>query len=171
MLKRIISPAAIALMLSTPVWAQGAQPAEDPAAAPQQQGAGQQLEVGAAADDMEQLQAQLPQNAIPSDDIVGRSAVNPQGENLGNIDSLIIDRDNGQITHAVVSVGGFLGMGDRKVALNWDSLEITPEQVTVNATREQLEQAEAYVDPDQAGQQGSAPQDAEQQPAPGGTAQ
>ncbi|HEY5608688.1 MAG TPA: PRC-barrel domain-containing protein [Alphaproteobacteria bacterium] len=58
-----------------------------------------------------------------SSDLVGMSVVNNAGENVGKISNLIIDKDN-RVSGAVLSVGGFLGLGAKSVAVPWDALKI-----------------------------------------------
>lgn len=70
-------------------------------------------------------------------------------EDIGTITDLVIDED-GQINAVVVGVGGFLGMGEKNVAIEWDSLELTKDEdgenyvITVNASEDALEAAEEY---------------------------
>lgn len=54
--------------------------------------------------------------------IIGMDVVNRQGEKVGDIEDLVLDR-NGSVAWAVVSTGGFLGVGDRLHAVPWRSLE------------------------------------------------
>ncbi|MGE5386639.1 MAG: PRC-barrel domain-containing protein [Betaproteobacteria bacterium] len=54
--------------------------------------------------------------------IIGTDVRNRQGEKVGDIKDLIIDR-NGAITLAIVSTGGFLGIGDRLHAVPWSALQ------------------------------------------------
>jgi sporulation protein YlmC with PRC-barrel domain len=56
-------------------------------------------------------------------DVIGMSVVNSAGESVGKISNLIIDKDN-RVTGAVLSVGGFLGLGAKSVAVPWDALKI-----------------------------------------------
>jgi sporulation protein YlmC with PRC-barrel domain len=58
-----------------------------------------------------------------ADDIIGTSVRNQQNENIGSVSDLVIDR-NGQVKAAVVSVGGFLGIGDKHVAVPWNQLQV-----------------------------------------------
>lgn len=53
----------------------------------------------------------------PSQEVVGRNVVNAQGEEIGEISAVMGNR-------VIVEVGGFLGIGAREVALDWD--KITP---------------------------------------------
>ena len=56
--------------------------------------------------------------------IVGDKVLNTAGEQLGNIKDLMIDLDDGQIAYAVLSFGGFLGMGDKLFAIPWEALTL-----------------------------------------------
>jgi PRC-barrel domain len=51
------------------------------------------------------------------------SSADPQSDNIGDINDLIIGED-GTITHAVVGVGGFLGIGEKDVAVPFDQLQV-----------------------------------------------
>ncbi|MFN0007891.1 MAG: PRC-barrel domain-containing protein [Planctomycetota bacterium] len=74
----------------------------------------------------------------------------PTGENLGEIKELAID-SNGRVCYAALSVGGFLGMGDRIVAVPWDSLTFSlavdkgdNRRITLASTKKQLEDAPQF---------------------------
>ncbi|MDF1740907.1 MAG: PRC-barrel domain-containing protein [Verrucomicrobiales bacterium] len=49
---------------------------------------------------------------------------NMQGEEVGNIHQLLVNPKSGKIGHAIVSVGGFLGIGDRLVAVPWKEIKV-----------------------------------------------
>ncbi|MBD3896139.1 PRC-barrel domain-containing protein [Halomonas sp. ML-15] len=70
-----------------------------------------------------------------------------EDEEIGSIDNLLLDED-GQIVALIVGVGGFLGIGEKDVAIEWESVELTQEDddyvVHVNATRDALEEADEY---------------------------
>ena len=78
-------------------------------------------------------------------EIKGARVINFQNQDVGEIDELLIDPDSGQIRFAVVSVGGFLGLGSTRVAVPWQALQITRENGRVrymlDATKERLEKA------------------------------
>jgi hypothetical protein len=59
---------------------------------------------------------------ISSDKVEGTAVYNRQGEKLGSINSVMIDKVSGQVAYAVMSFGGFLGMGDRYHPLPWHVL-------------------------------------------------
>lgn len=56
----------------------------------------------------------------------GDSVVNQQGETLGKISEIMLDVPQGRIAYAVMSSGGFLGIGDKLFALPWKSLTLDP---------------------------------------------
>jgi sporulation protein YlmC with PRC-barrel domain len=55
-----------------------------------------------------------------SSDIVGSAVQNLQGEQLGNIENLIVDIESGQILFGVLSCCGFLGLGEDLYAIPWE---------------------------------------------------
>jgi hypothetical protein len=60
---------------------------------------------------------------ISSDKVEGTAVYNRQGEKLGSINSVMIDKVSGQVAYAVMSFGGFLGMGESYHPLPWDVLD------------------------------------------------
>jgi sporulation protein YlmC with PRC-barrel domain len=60
--------------------------------------------------------------------IIGDTVVNPDGEKLGDIRELMIDLEFGQVAYAVLSFGGFFGLGDKLFAIPWQALTILPEE-------------------------------------------
>ena len=59
--------------------------------------------------------------------IIGEKVINTAGEQLGTIKELIIDPDDGFISYAVLSFGGFLGLGDKLFAIPWEALTLDTE--------------------------------------------
>src|SRR5690349_11404208 len=58
-----------------------------------------------------------------TDQLVGKSVYNSAGERVGEIDEIVVNR-NSRATAAVVGVGGFLGIGEKKVVVPFDSMRI-----------------------------------------------
>jgi sporulation protein YlmC with PRC-barrel domain len=58
-----------------------------------------------------------------AEDIIGANVRNAQNESIGSVSDLILDQ-NGQLKGAVISVGGFLGIGDKKVAVPWNAVKV-----------------------------------------------
>jgi opacity protein-like surface antigen len=85
---------------------------------------------------------QLSQGPQRSSQIVGATVKNPQGENLGKIDELVIGRD-GMVSYAILSHGGVLGIGDKLVPIPWKALKYGPKEgiVMVNVDKVTLEKA------------------------------
>jgi len=83
-------------------------------------------------------------------DLIGKRVYGPNGEDVGEISAVAIGADN-KITAAVVDVGGFLGMGEKPVALTSDMLRLVTDPdsnemvFTVTATQEQLEAMPNYA--------------------------
>lgn len=76
--------------------------------------------------------------------IIGSKVKNSAGENVGSIDDLVV-REKDQVVMAVISVGGFLGIGDRKVAVPWNELSFGNDRTaTYNVTKEQLKEQPEY---------------------------
>jgi sporulation protein YlmC with PRC-barrel domain len=80
-----------------------------------------------------------------SSKIVGQPVYNAAGERIGDINELILG-SNGQVESAVIGVGGFLGLGEKLVAVMYKDLSFTNDangsmRVTLNSTKEALETA------------------------------
>jgi PRC-barrel domain len=59
---------------------------------------------------------------IASDKVEGTAVYNRQGERLGSVHTLMVDKRSGQVAYAVMSFGGFLGMGEHYHPLPWKTL-------------------------------------------------
>lgn len=76
----------------------------------------------------------------------------PDGTRIGDITDLIVDGDTGEMIAATIGVGGFLGIGQKQIAVPWDSLTVNydAQEVTSNLTKEEAEAASEYVFRDRA---------------------
>jgi len=76
---------------------------------------------------------------------------NAQDETIGEIDDLVIGSD-GKITHVIVSTGGVLGVGAKKVQLPWSDVKVdaTGEKATASMTADQIKSAPEYKAPPRA---------------------
>jgi hypothetical protein len=73
--------------------------------------------------------------------VIGSTVVNEQNETVGKVDDLIISGADKQEPVAVLSVGGFLGVGAKLVAIRYDELKANPEKsefVLPGATKDSL---------------------------------
>jgi sporulation protein YlmC with PRC-barrel domain len=57
--------------------------------------------------------------------IIGTRIKNAEGKDLGEVDQLLIDR-NGKVSHVVIGLGGFAGVGEKKVVVPWSELKFAP---------------------------------------------
>lgn len=80
---------------------------------------------------------------IAADNVNGTDVYNTAGEKLGEVDDLMIDKVSGRVIYAVMSFGGFLGMGEKQHPLPWSSLNYDPQKdaFIVNLDKKQLEAA------------------------------
>ena len=78
---------------------------------------------------------------IPSDRIEGTSVRRPNGERIGTIKRLMIDKVSGQVAYAVLNFGGFLGMGQKHYPIAWNRLKYDP---LVEAYQLDLSEAELH---------------------------
>jgi hypothetical protein len=106
-----------------------------PASSTQAQGAIQQRWYTAQPDDMR------------ASKLIGTTVRNTAGDNIGDINEILLDK-SGRVAAVVVGVGGFLGIGEREVAMSWSSLQVradgsnTP-TITANVSRDELRGAPA----------------------------
>jgi sporulation protein YlmC with PRC-barrel domain len=56
--------------------------------------------------------------------LLGSEVRNPQGEDIGDLDHLLIDPHTGRIMYAVITVGAILGIGGERVQVPWETLKV-----------------------------------------------
>jgi sporulation protein YlmC with PRC-barrel domain len=78
--------------------------------------------------------------------LCGDPVVNGRGENLGKLEELMIDLDEGRVAYAVLSFGGFLGIGSKLFAVPFESLQVDGEnkRLVLDVPREKLENAPGF---------------------------
>lgn len=78
--------------------------------------------------------------------VQGTNVYGSDGENIGSIYDVMIDKMSGRVSYAVLSFGGFLGMGEKYHPLPWNQLTYSEQHggYLVNLTRAVLEGAPAY---------------------------
>ena len=90
----------------------------------------------------------MPSNAmlLSADSITGDDVCNMQDEKLGTIQDIMLDTTNGKIRYAVLSAGGFLGMGDRLFAVPWQALKLDTEnkRFLLDADAERIKNAPGF---------------------------
>ena len=77
--------------------------------------------------------------------LIGEDVRNGAGDRVGDINTVILDK-SGQVKTVVVGVGGFLGVGEKEVALPWHDLKMAPngDHVIANVTKDQLKAMPEY---------------------------
>ena len=99
---------------------------------------------------------QLAQSSVVSSTVLGAEGVlgkelrSVGDERLGRVVDVIVDRA-GRVRAAVIDYGGFMGIGSRRIAVDWNALSFTSDfdrrdVVTLELTREQLKAAPEYKD-------------------------
>jgi sporulation protein YlmC with PRC-barrel domain len=84
---------------------------------------------------------------ISASKVTGTNVYNTAGDSLGEVYDVMIDKKSGKIAYAVMSFGGFLGIGERYHPLPWSTLKYDTRQggYVVGLTREQLEGAPTFA--------------------------
>lgn len=82
-------------------------------------------------------------SAIAASKVKGTKVYNLQGDKLGSIDDVIIDKRSGQVRYAALEFGGFLGMGTDLYPVPWSTLRYDVDQdgYVINIDKAQLEGA------------------------------
>ena len=83
---------------------------------------------------------------LSSSSLAGNTVVDPSGEKLGTIKDFMVDTSAGQIAYAVLTFGGFLGMGDKLFAVPMRALSLHPTEKSfiLNTTKEHLKAAPGF---------------------------
>lgn len=83
---------------------------------------------------------------LSATNIIGNKVVNAEGEQLGSIKDLVIDLDDAQVAYAVLSFGGFLGLGDKLFAIPLEALRLNAADHTavLDVDKEELKDAPGF---------------------------
>lgn len=84
-----------------------------------------------------------------ADTLIGDSVVNGAEEDLGDIKEIMLDMHTGQVAYAVLSFGGFLGLGQKLFAVPWNALHLDTlnHRFVLNVEKDRLQNAPGF-DPD-----------------------
>ncbi|MGH6754925.1 MAG: PRC-barrel domain-containing protein [Bradyrhizobium sp.] len=90
-------------------------------------------------------------NLIGSDKVEGTAVYGADGEKIGSIERVMLDKRSGQVSYAVLAFGGFLGMGSEHYPLSWSTLKYNTELggYQVGLTEDQLNGAPKYAAEDE----------------------
>jgi PRC-barrel domain protein len=75
--------------------------------------------------------------------LLGKDVVSASGEKLGQITDILVSH-SGEIRAAVIDFGGFLGVGSRKIAVAWPTLQFSKSGITLSMTRDELRMTPEY---------------------------
>ena len=87
--------------------------------------------------------AQVAKPAPKVESILGRDVKTLRENDGGRVIDLLVDEE-GQVRAAVVEFGGFLGIGTRKIAVDWSAFRFAGPSITVDVSRDQLRAAPEY---------------------------
>lgn len=162
---KYLTAAAVAVLLSTSAYAQQA-PGTDstsPSSMPQSRPAGNEGQFppamrNSANPDNSSTTAVTGGNALRFQTVQGqgqwlvgnlwdKSVYNAAGKSIGELKDVLIDKD-GKVTALVVGVGGFLGLGEKNVAVDYDFVQkdggISPQRITLGLSEEDLRNAPKF---------------------------
>lgn len=82
--------------------------------------------------------------------ILGHTVTDQEGKDIGRLVDVLVG-DNGEPQAAVIDFGGFMGVGSRKIAVQWSTLHFAPanakQPITLDLTQDQIKAAPEYKDP------------------------
>ena len=81
-----------------------------------------------------------------ADTLIGEDVYNRQDEDLGDIKEIMLDMRQGQVTYAVLSFGGWLGMGEKLFAVPWQALQLDTvnKRFLLDVSKDQLKNAPGF---------------------------
>ena len=88
---------------------------------------------------------------IASDKVEGTKVYDPSGEHIGSVERILIEKRSGKVSYAVLSFGGFLGMGHEHYPLPWSKLNYDESLggYRTDVSKSQLEGAPKYDNDDE----------------------
>lgn len=85
-------------------------------------------------------------HSLSASTLTGDKVRNPEGEQLGSLEEIVIDLDDGRVSYAVVATGGFLGLGNKFFAVPWDMLFVDTDnkEIVLDISKDALEGAPGF---------------------------
>lgn len=97
------------------------------------------------------LEGKIPEQGpgphlMGADTLLGNDVYNLQNESLGDIKEIMLDMRSGRVAYAVLSFGGFLGMGEKLFAVPWSALKLDTanKRFALDASKERLKDAPGF---------------------------
>ena len=140
---KYLATAALALCLVSPALAQQAPGTNAPAPSANQPA----MNAPAPSGDLNRFMTNEAANQWLVRDRWNKSVYNAQGKSIGDLNDVLVGPD-GKIQALVIGVGGFLGLGEKNVAIDYNYIEkngnITPDRITLNMTEQDLRSAPTF---------------------------
>jgi hypothetical protein len=93
------------------------------------------------------VQSVPPEQALA---ILGHTVTGPDGKTIGRLVDVLVG-DDGEPQAAVIDFGGFMGVGSRKIAVQWSTLHFAPantkQPISLDLSQDQIKAAPEYKDP------------------------
>lgn len=142
-MKKILTTASLVALMAVPAFAQDTETMNAPAPAEQQDTMAKKTAA-----------AQTYTGQISAKDLLNKNVRNSANEAVGDINDIRVDKD-GKIAAVIVGVGGFLGLGEKNVALPYDQLSFARDEdgaliVTSDLTKKSLQGMPEWKSPDKA---------------------
>ena len=85
-------------------------------------------------------------SVLSAGSLIGDRVRNGSGEHLGTIEQIMVDLATGRVAYAVLSFGGFMGLGDKLFAVPWQSLQLDEgeQEFVLNVDKQTLENAPGF---------------------------
>jgi sporulation protein YlmC with PRC-barrel domain len=96
--------------------------------------------------DLNREESRAYRRVLSASTLAGDKVRNAAGEDLGKIEELMVDVPSGRVAYAVLSFGGFLGVGNKLFAVPWDALALDQEnhEFILNVAKNTLENAPGF---------------------------
>ena len=109
--------------------------------------AGGAINVASAVEDI-QFVTTVPSDALSASSYYNEDVYDAQNNKIGDVNDILFEKD-GRVSAVIVGVGGFLGVGEKDVAVPFTALKVTEKDgdryLVMNATKEALEKAPGYT--------------------------
>ena len=85
-------------------------------------------------------------HVLSANTLIGKNIYNLEGDKLGEIKDVMLDVDLGRVAYAVLSFGGFLGMGDKLFAIPFEAFRVDPasDRIVLDVPKETLQNAPGF---------------------------
>jgi sporulation protein YlmC with PRC-barrel domain len=152
MLTRTMTAAALAAAMATPAFAQQSKPSPmAPTIQTQQNAQGSTMDTHATIPQRAGFVQKQQASEWRGSKLIGASVYGPDNKSIGEINDVLVS-DTGNVSAVVIGVGGFLGVGEKNVALPFSALDVTRKadssannKITVSYTKDQLKDAPKFA--------------------------